>query len=213
MNTRWPLHRSIGIGIILIGVAPVIYSAARIFSHNWVPLSVPLRLVPGEFHSPEFKTDINDGRYLVELRLSELPNLEREKCEMGIPLGRCESIDQTVDFDWQVVSIDGETVQSGQYKLLFFGGVEVGFGEFRAKRGGRYKVLLHVRRDAGELNTANPTLVVESGGEYWEEIPDLYGYSLLWAKYVGGLGLLWLLLPVCFMALRRRKDSRVDDRC
>jgi len=111
MSVRWPLHRKIGIGIILIGIAPVVYSLARMFSHNWEPLSVPVKLVPNEFQSPEFKTDIKNGRYPVELTFSKLPDLRRERCEIGIPLTDCDSIGQNIDFDWQVVSKDGETVR------------------------------------------------------------------------------------------------------
>ena len=77
----------IGVAIVLVGVAPVLYSAARIFSHNWEPLSVPIKLVPGEIRSPEFKTDFTGGRYLLNLTFRELPNVKREKCEIAIPLG------------------------------------------------------------------------------------------------------------------------------
>src|SRR3989442_5953584 len=116
MSVRWPLHRKIGIGIILIGIAPVVYSLARMFSHNWEPLSVPVKLVPNEFQSPEFKTDIKNGRYPVELTFSKLPDLRRERCEIGIPLTDCDSIGQNIDFDWQVVSKGGETGPKGPYQ-------------------------------------------------------------------------------------------------
>lgn len=205
MSVRWPLHRKIGIGIILIGIAPVVYSLARMFSHNWEPLSVPVKLVPNEFQSPEFKTDIKNGRYLVELTFSKLPDLRRERCEIGIPLTDCDSIGQNIDFDWQVVSKDGETVRKGQYKVASYSDTEVSFGEFHATRANRWKVILKIRRDAGELNSANPKLVVETGGEYWETIPDVYGYSLLWAKYVASFGVIWMLVPILLQAVSRRK--------
>jgi hypothetical protein len=126
---------------------------------------------------------------------------------MGIPLDNCDGIDRAIDFDWQVVSNDGQTVQRGQYKVVGYGDTEVSFGEFHANRASRWKVVLKMRRDAGELNMANPNLVVETGGEYWEPVPEMYGISLLWAKYVGGLGLLGVLVPIVVQALIRRKRS------
>jgi len=204
---RWPIHRKIGIGIVVIGLAPLVYATLRIYSHNWEPLAVRVRLAPGEFQSPVFKTDRN-GRYLISLTFNPLPDLTRQQCMMGVPVfpRECDAITQTVDFDWQIVSKDGGVAQSGSYKVLSYSGAEATFGVFQGKRGKRWRALLRIRRDAGELNATWPKLVVHPGGEYWEGLPELYGYSLLWAKTVGIFGLLWVLAPMCFQALNRRKQ-------
>jgi hypothetical protein len=45
------------------------------------------------------------------------------------------------------------------------------------------------------LNTANPAIVIQAGPEYWENLPELYGFSLLFAAVVGCLGFTFILLP------------------
>jgi len=94
---RWLLIT--GIVIIAIGIAPIGYSLIRMYSHDWKPLSVPVRLVLGRFESPVFKTDIENGRYLLEMDFSRLRDLEREKCEIGIPMSDCGGVGQAIDFD------------------------------------------------------------------------------------------------------------------
>ena len=121
---------------------------------------------------------------------------------MGIPLGaKCDGIIQLIDFDWQVVTDDGAIVQSGRYEVGGYGPLENIFGDFRTTSHKRYRVLLNVRRDAGELNAARPALIVELGGEYSEGLYALTSYTVLWAKYVGGAGLLWIFIPILLRAV------------
>ena len=196
----WPLHRKIGIGITLIGIAPLAYATYLGYSHDWEPLRVPVLLTPGEFRSPEFKTDLN-GRYLINLSLDRLkgPDFDRAQCMMGVNLPstvlNCDGISRTVGFDWQVVGNDGKVIQSGSYAPLAFSSTATAFAEFQGKRGGHQTVVLKIRRDAGAFNAAHPKLVVEVGPEYSEGLPEWHAYSVLWAKTVGVLGLLWILLP------------------
>lgn len=113
-----------------------------------------------------------------------------------------------MDFDWRIVSEDNVTVQSGPYKVLGFGGNNVSFGEFRAVHGDRWRVLLKIRRDAGDLNGAELRLVVEPGGEFSEGMPELYGYSLLWAEWIGGLGVLLLVVPILVRTIRTIREKK-----
>ena len=204
---KWPLHRKIGIGITLLGLAPLVYAMSLSHSHNWKPLEREIKLVPGRVQSPEFETDLN-GRYVISLVFDALPSqLQKERCEIGIPSSQdeCEGISRTLHFAWQVVSSEGENIRSGSYVPSSFSGFETNFAQFQAKRRGRQSVILTIQRDGGDLNAARPRLVVEAGPEYWETIPDLYGFSLFWAKTVGLFGLLWLVAPICLQVLRNKR--------
>jgi hypothetical protein len=53
------------------------------------------------------------------------------------------------------------------------------------------------------LNTGHPTLVVQAGPEYWEGLPYYYSYSLLWAKGVSVLGVLWIVVPILYRRATR----------
>ena len=189
----------IGTVIILIGVAPLLYTLFLRYSHNWEPLTVSLQLRPGEFQSDEFKTDL-DGRYLVALRFDKLQgqDFDRAQCMMGIDLPAnvlsCSGTQKTIDFVWEVVGDKGFVMGSGSYKPLGFGGNEVQFGAFHGRRGSQQRLVLKIMRDAGRLNDAHPKLVVQAGPEYSERLPFLHYYSMLWLEVIGSLGVLCVLI-------------------
>ncbi len=209
---HWPLPAKVGIGIIAVGIAPYLYALGLIYSHDWEPLRAPVSLVPGYFQSPEFKTDRNGG-YLVNLAFdqkADFPDLW-ELCMIGeTSLDKCYGVTQILEFNWRIVSNDGQVLQNGSYQWLGSGGVDGGIGTtfaiFQGKQGGRQHVVLEIKRDAGKLNTVHPRVVVEPGGEYFEGIPELVAYSVLWAKAVGSLGLICVVVPLGFQLLSRRKS-------
>jgi hypothetical protein len=191
---------SIGIGLALVGICPFIFVEYEEYAHNWTPLDVQVMVKPGEFRSPEFRTDL-DGRYLLSLTTDPLNglDLDREQCLMGVRFPRavlnCEGIGQTVEFDWQVVSDKGEDIKKGSYTPLSISGAKIGFGELQGRRNAQQSVILRILRDAGDLNSHHPRLMVEAGPENWETLPYLQLFSLLWAGVVGVLGLVVFLLP------------------
>lgn len=190
---QWPIHRTIGIALIVAGLTPLAWMVFLLHLHNWEPLKIPVALTPGEFRSPEFTTDRN-GRYIVSLFFDELPDIARQQCFMGITLDpNCDRKSGLIEFEWQVIN-DEHIVQSGSYRPLSFSGSEVTFAVFQGKRGGQHRIVLSIKRDSGELNAAHPKLVVQAGPEYSEAMPDYYRYSSLWAGIVGGLGVLWILI-------------------
>jgi hypothetical protein len=193
-----PIHRTIGIALICIGVAPFAYVLLRLHSENWQPLNVALKLFPGEYRSPEFKTD-RDGRYIVKLAFDRLADIVKQQCLMGVALGNssCQPQSGVIDFEWQVVS--GNTVvSSGAYSPRSVSGTEVTFADFQGSRGKHQRLVLNIKRDSGELNGANPHLLVQAGPEYSEGNIDYYRYSLLWAIVIGGTGFLCILFPLLF---------------
>jgi hypothetical protein len=217
MPVKWPLPAKAGIGVIALGIAPYLYALGLIYSHDWEPLRAPVSLVPGNFQSPEFKTDRN-GRYLVNLAFDQKQDFPDfwEQCMIGeTSLNQCYGITQTLEFNWRIVSNGGQVLQNGSYQLLGSGGVDGGIGTtfaiFQGKRRARQHVVLEIKRDAGKLNTVHPRVVVEPGGEYFEGIPELVGYSLFWAKTVGSLGLICVVVPLGVELLGRRKSMPHDS--
>jgi hypothetical protein len=190
-STRSRTRNILALTILVIGLFPVLSALIRnVFCRR--EISVPIKLLAGEHSSTEFTTTLENGRYLLALQLERLSDIKQEVCELGVAFAEdCFGIKQTVDFDWQVTSImDGSTVAAGRYAILYYGGIEdVGFGEFRAKRGSRYRLFLLIHRDAGPLNQANPELVVKPGGEYSENEPYLYGLLWFWAILASSVGI------------------------
>jgi hypothetical protein len=199
---QWPLTTKIGIGIVAIAIAPYLYAAGLIYSHDWEPLRAPLKLTPGNFQSPEFKTE--NRRYLAALVFDQQPDFRWEQCMMGVipSSNECGAIASTLGFDWRIVSNNGVLLKSGSYNCIMYGGTDSGIGayfaEFQGKRGARQRIVLDIKRDGGKLNIVHPRVVVEPGGEYSEGIPELVYYSLFWAKTVGPLGLVSVFVPLGF---------------
>jgi len=198
-----PSATQIGICLTLIGVGPFVFVEYKGHAHNWRPLDVPVALTPGEFRSPEFKTDLN-GRYVVSLGLDQLTGADRDRalCLLGVKFPRtelnCDGIPQRVKFEWQVVSEKGEIIQRGSYEPLGISFPEINWGEFHGGRNIRQRLLLRIQQDAIDLNSHHPRLIVEAGGdeENFEALALWYELSLLWAAVVGVSGLLLVVLSV-----------------
>ncbi len=159
-----------GASLIFISVAPFVYVQFRLRSHNWTPLSAPVRLVEGDdLASPEFKTDLT-GRYVVGLNFAPT-NIDLEECLVGDTLFKdsCKSVGSGLDLDWSVVRHqlpkDVTVVDHQVYKPQGFGGagvIETVLGDFDAQAGEKYRILLHVRKIVPELNSASPKISVEA---------------------------------------------------
>jgi hypothetical protein len=198
------LHIKIGIGLLIVALGPFALAEYLGHAHNWTPVNVPVALKPGEFRSPEFKTDL-DGRYLVSLAVDQLRGADptKEQCMMGVgSKWDCDDVKWTLQFDWQIIADNGAVIRSGVYEPINISGTKMGFVEFQGHRNSRQSVILEIQKDAGDLNNHHPRLVVEAGPESWEALPYLNFFSLIWAVAVGVLGLLVILLPISVRALK-----------
>jgi hypothetical protein len=206
---KWPLHRKIGVGLLIVALGPFALAEYLQHAHNWNPLDVPVVLKPGEFRSPEFKTDL-DGRYLVSLAVDQLSGAEltKEQCMMGVgSRWTCGDVKWTLQFDWQIIADNGAVIQSGVYEPISISGTEMGFAEFQGHRNSRQSVTLEIQKDADDLNNHHPRLVVEAGPESWEALPYLNFFSPIWGVAVGIVGLLVILLPTGWRALNKLRSD------
>jgi hypothetical protein len=202
-NSR--VHRAIGIFLICLGISPYGYAEYRLRSHDLTPLTTAVVLTSGEFQSPDFRTNL-DARYLIGLTLDQPKgnDFQRTQCAMGINLSHdaCARDPQTLQFDWELVSKNGNVTLRGTYEPLSVNGTDLDFAFFQGKRGATQKIVLEVHQDAGELKAGHPKLVVEAGPENSEAIAELQNIFLLWAIVVVPIGILFLR-----RALRRRPKS------
>jgi len=202
---KWPLHGKIGIGLLIVALGPFALAEYLGHAHNWTPVDVPVALKPGEFRSPEFKTDL-DGRYLVSLAVDQLrgADLTKEQCMMGVgSKWTCGDVKWTLQFDWQIISEKGVVIGRGVYEPIGISGSKAFVAEFQGHRNARQRVTLEIQKDADDLNNHHPRLVVEAGPESWEALPYLNFFSVIWAVAVGVLGLLVILLPTGWRALNK----------
>jgi hypothetical protein len=190
--------------LLLIAIAPYAYVQFRLRSHNWFPLKAPVKLVEGEdVASPEFKADLT-GSYEVGMDFAPI-NVDFEECLAGDSLFKdsCKSVGSGLVLDWSVVRRhlpqDVMVVDHEAYKPQSFGGagvIEAVLGSFDAQEGEQYKILLHIRKIAPELNSASPKINVEAHRIYWEKWIILAQASLLFAVLPGISGLLVLLRAI-----------------
>jgi hypothetical protein len=184
---------AVGVSVIVIGLIPELYIQNRLHSHDWSPLDAPVTLRKGDVQTSEFSTDL-DGTYIVSLAFD--PNLVGDQLFKTA----CETVGSGLDLDWSVVGHssgnDLALIQNRDYKPHAFGGsgaVQTELGSFEAQRGGRYKVLLKLRQDSSELNTASPRVRVDAARIYWETWV-IYGQMALWlAGIVGLLGVFTII--------------------
>jgi len=208
---KWTTQKKIGAGIVAIGLAPLltVICVALIYSltNNEMPLDTPMQLKPGEFRSPEFKTLVG-VQYSLSLVGDAVvgkgpfggPDLERLWCMMGITGGPrmldCSGVEQEVDFDWQLVSRQGQVIESGTYKPIGYGNLHAEFAEIQTHDTGRQHVILKMRRDGRNLNARHLRLQVEGPGSDLDlGLPILVSFSGVWAVIVAFIGALVFLVP------------------
>jgi len=196
---RFTLNVKIGLVIVLAGMLPLLYTTYLLHSHNWYPLKVPVALLPGEFQSPDFVTDL-DGTYIVSLAFDPMQDMTREDCLIGwdFPRGSCKNISPTLDFDWTVLGDVTNIEHAGHFEVYAMSGAgedEVQFGRFEARRGGHQRIILKILSDAGELNGAHPRLKVEAHHVYWEKWVIYRQFAWLLALGAGIIGLVLIIWP------------------
>jgi hypothetical protein len=197
-------HAKVGLTIILVGLAPLLYTTYRTGSHNWTPLSVSVDLKRREFRSPEFETDLTGG-YVVSLAFDNGLDASKEYCLMGER--DCGNGGRTLFLEWSVAGGAGST-SPAQYEPHAFSGspgqAETEVGRFEAKRGELHRVVLNILADAGELNAAHPKLIVEAHSIYWEKWIILGQLALLCAIVLGAVGIGLIVIPIL---LRRNRPQ------
>jgi hypothetical protein len=200
------------LGVAFLIAAGCLYSQAiRDEALNLQPLSLPVSLVPGTIRTPEFKTDIEYWDYLIAIDFETKDDRQRMDCLIAGEANsdQCSGIPNLIDISWEL--FEGPRVafagNSGSTPGMMWEPrvrYDRTIGTFRARKGHQYTLVLHVNRDASELNSANPKVVVQIPQGYWEDHAMGVGFGKLFAGLSGLIGVTILAGTFAFRRLKRR---------
>jgi hypothetical protein len=196
----------LGVGF-LIAAGFFYIQAIRDEALNLQPLALPVSLIPGTIKTPEFKADVDSWDYEIALVLESRVDRRQADCFFGDetnPDG-CKGIRNPIDISWELfdggkVAFQGNSRTSAGMTEVSTDLFERKIGTFRARRGHDYTIVLHVNRDASELNIAHPKIMVQIPRGYWED--HLMGISF--GKLFAGIsGLIGTMILVSAFAISR----------
>jgi hypothetical protein len=204
--------------IVWVGVAFLIVAASLYFESvrderlHPQPLSLPVSLTSGLIRTPEFTADIDSWVYDIAIDFDTKVDQPRLDCLLGGEAGldRCDGASNLIDISWELFD-GGRIVADGNSGSTSGIMVEPGvryertIGTFKAQKGHHYTLVLHVNRDASELNSANPNIVVQISRGFWEDRVIGIALGKLFAGISGLLGLTILAGSFAVRRFKRRK--------
>jgi len=206
--------------IALLGLAFLIAAghfyiqAIRDAALNLQPLALSVSLIPGTIRAPEFETDIAYWNYEIAIDFETKLGMHQMECLIGAETNpdRCSRIPNLIDISWELyegerVVFEGDSSDSSGMlsvpALLY----ERRIRTFRAQKGHHYALVLHVKRDASELNSANPKILVQIPRGYWEDHAMGVGFGKLLAGILGLIGMAILIGAFAFLRPTRMSVS------
>jgi hypothetical protein len=200
------------IGVALLIIAARLYAHAAVYEHhNWVPLTLPVSLEPKTIRTPQITTDF-DGDYEILIELEKIHDFHKMECMLGDPYpNTCKGIPNLIDISWRLLEGEGENVvsqgDSGDYLgAAWSATVERMIGKFRGQVGHNYVLVLHVKRDASELNAGRPRIKVQVP---LLGAPKDYGAAAyvqrMFASMVGLVGAIILVGPLFLWKVKNRQ--------
>jgi hypothetical protein len=210
-------HHIIGaLSLLVLGSLPFAYTHYRYFSHNWTPLTSPVKLTAGREQTPEFTTDLN-GTYDVWLAFDDHLELNRFQCLLGIdfPRNSCQGIDRSLYLSWtalrgQTILVNSESYRPGLQSTSYHE-IRVQLGRFEGKKSAKQSIVLDVSGEPGELKASNPRVIVEAGQNYWEDWIIFGQLALLPAALSALIGIVWI--GVALFNARRSKQVDLQPNC
>jgi hypothetical protein len=201
----------LGVGFLIAG-AYFYVQTIRGEALNLQPLSLPISLTPATIRTPQFTTDIDHWDYEIAVDFDTKVDSQRMACFLGSDANpdRCNGAPNLIDISWEL--FEGERIafegNSGSFPgMMEEPGVryERMIGKFRAQKGHRYTLVLHVKGDASQLNSANPKLVVQIQRGYWEDHAVGIALGKLVAGILSLIGMTILVGPFAFRRFRARR--------
>jgi hypothetical protein len=223
MRYRLKRHQYVALALLLLEV--VVYFWIRpeaVDMRRWKPLAVPIQLRIGEIRTCDFTTDLN-SKYRLLIESDRRIEFKRHECLLGMVdwdrAKTCAGIPELVDLERSVLD-HGRVITSGSSRNSWGGfysdTIARELGEFTAQKNQQYSIVLSIRRDGGELNKTNPTLLVETQPWEWKEA--VVGSALISQLRILGTalfvaaGLLTLVLSPRFRispsAIKRAREVR-----
>lgn len=157
----------LGLVFLLAAVFPYVNSRMLARSRDWHTVSTPLSLRSGTMQNVHLGNDL-DGKYEIDIEFQEVGTPERLGCLAGNaqfdPI-HCVGAPDIVDVSWQRYENE-RLVQEGnsaEYPGVVFSSpiIERRIGQFSAIKERDYSLVVNVKRDAGQLDSAHPTIKVQ----------------------------------------------------
>jgi len=222
LELHFGLRRHIGvgfwIGVVFLCLAALLYAKSESEEHarNWEPLDIPISLHQGIINTPTLGPDL-DGDYEILIEFDKKFSLNRMECMLGVltPKGTrpdwCSGIPDLINISWTL--FEGKQEISDGDSSYYPGGVwsakvDRHIGRFQGRKGHSYTVALNVRRNASELNIANPRLVIGVSQEEGEGYGARIAIEQLGALILALIGGTIILGRLFFLKLARRKRTK-----
>jgi len=184
MRFRPKRHQYVAFAFVVL--SGVIYFArpAAPDTRKWQPLAVPIELKFGKVQTPEFRASL-DTKYRLLVACERRIDFRRLECSLGMVDWQrektCADVPEVIDIRWTLLH-NGQLAASGasgDSSGGIYGSdtVEREIGEFSARKGERYALVLYIRRNAGELAVTNPKLLVET--QPWEWADAAEGFAMV----------------------------------
>ena len=167
----------VGLGLIVLGLVPLVCWAVWFRTRSWSPVDIPVSLSQGShFSTGEFAVNL-DGRYEIEIEATnKVVPLETLECLLGNGLRSKQScsVPSVLLVHW-ALSSDGTVIQGTSDETKEHGGEVAAAGTasrtigfFNAIKGKRYKLDCDVFADGSSLNVTNPRLHISVGDTSYE---------------------------------------------
>jgi len=172
--------------LLLLAAAYVCIQAIRAGA-NMQLLSLPVSLAQGTITTPQFKTEFDLPNYEILATWDE-------------KVGGKNLDPMLVDVSWELFEgtkiAEGSSADTTGLRAPSRIRWEEPIGSFAGRKGHRYRLALHVNRDASELNVAHPRIIVQVPQSRWEDFALGTGVLLLITGALGTVGI--ALLAVAF---------------
>jgi hypothetical protein len=189
-----------GFGLLIVGVYLYLNVQASQFSQSPRPLVLPVSLRVGTIRTPEIAADLGRS-YDIAVDLTR-----------DAVVGQGRTLPSSlVSISWELFDHDKLIAEGDSEKAIWethADTVEGIIGKFEGQSGRTYHLVLHVTRDASELDAANPRVIVQIPRGLWED----YGAGLFIRKVKAFIvGITGIVIVVLIALMRRRSRAANGD--
>ncbi len=178
---------------------------------NWVPMVYATSLKMGTIRTPEFTTN-RSGVYEIAINVENKYGIQKMQCLLGATDAhsrQCAGIPSLIDISWTLLDTDRVVATGNSHDfsgLAQSDSLKRFLGAVNCQAGHRYSVVLDIRRDASDLDVANPRIVVQTPYGYFEDYSVGAWIRRVESRTLGLVGIA-LLVAVALFHWYNRKEA------
>ena len=184
-----------GITFLIVAALVALYALYLPLSADIRPFESSLNLETGETIEGSFEVN-HDDTYMIWLQADYVLESNRQKClmEMVWPpfLDECNGVESVIHLTWELDE-DGKLIKIGDskdYRAAHFGNRwGTGAGAFKGEKGKVYTLRVSVEKDAPELASTNPGILVRGDPLRPQGAAMASFIYLVLAGAIGGVGI------------------------